>query len=205
MKGNKKSLLVVALLLLVGVTSAYVAYSYAKYTSTITGNQGTVQVAKWDFVNDNPTGTITVNLAQTYHATTLKGTNAAGKKLIAPGTEGSFDVTVYNTDSEVGVDFEVALDSITGIPTNLKFYSDANHQNEIVPGNATTGKITGQLEPNDSTGQVVHFYWAWAYDSNADSADTTDGEAANALTIGVTIKGTQVQPSTTAISSHVNQ
>ena len=202
MKGNKKSLLVVVLLVLVGLTSAYVAYSYAKYTDTVTGNNGTVKVAKWAFTTDNvgTANSIAINLAETYHATTLvNGT-------IAPGTRGSFDVAVNNANSEVGVNFEVGLDAISNLPKNLKFYSDSSYNTEIVPG---TGKITGVLEAKDGTDQVVHFYWRWLYETaeaaTNDPLDTADGEAAKELTIAVTITGTQVAPGTTAISSHVNQ
>ena len=46
---NKKSLLVLVLLLLVGITSGYVASTYAKYTSKIENNNGTATVAKWAF------------------------------------------------------------------------------------------------------------------------------------------------------------
>lgn len=199
MKGNKKSLLVVALLLLVGVTSAYVAYSYAKYTSKIEGNQGTVQVARWAFDTDNVAKTLTINIAPTAHASTL----VSGK--IAPGTTGSFSVHLVNTNSEVGVDFTVALKDVTNRPTNLKFYKDNTYTTELTPG---TGTITGQLIANDSTGIDVPVYWRWEYETTAiatnDPIDTTDGKNANNLTIGVDITGTQVRPSETAITTHIN-
>ena len=199
MKGNKKSLLVVALLLLVGVTSAYVAYSYAKYTSTITGNQGTVQVARWAFDTDNVAKTLTINIAPTAHASTL----VSGK--IAPGTTGSFSVHLVNTNSEVGVDFTVALKDVTNRPTNLKFYKDNTYTTELTPG---TSKITGQLAAKESTDLEVPIYWAWAYETaeiaTNDPIDTQEGESPATLTIGVDITGTQVAPSTTAITTHVN-
>ena len=66
MKNRKKSLLVVVLLLLVGVTFGYVSSTYAKYTSQITGNSGSATVAKWAFASDNTTQTLSINLASTY-------------------------------------------------------------------------------------------------------------------------------------------
>ena len=200
MQGNKKSLLVVALLLLVGVTSAYVAYSYAKYTSKIEGNQGTVQVAKWAFASDNTANSnLTINIATTAHASTL----VSGK--IAPGTTGSFAIHLSNENTEVGVDFTVALKSVANKPTNLKFYKDNTYTTELTPGTST---ITGQLIANDSTGIDVPVYWRWEYETNAiatnDPIDTEDGEAANSLTIGVDITGTQVAPNATAITTHIN-
>ena len=195
---NRKSLILIVLLVLVGLTSGYVASTYAKYTSTISGT-GTATVAKWAFSTENGTQTIEIELDSTVDPTTLSADR------IAPGTAGSFDVVLTNGDTEVGVDFTVMLTSITGKPTNLKFYSDSSYTDELTPGTTT---ITGQLEAEDATGVTIPIYWQWAYETNAiatnDPIDTTDGEAANDLTIGVTITGTQVAPSATAITSHVN-
>ena len=199
MKKKKKSLLVVALLLLVGITSGYVASTYAKYTSQITDNNGTATVAKWAFSTDNPTKTLTINFSGTYDASTL----VAGK--IAPGTSGFFNVALVNTHTETGVDWTIKLNSVTGKPTNLKFYKDSEHTTEITPG---TGTITGQLAAGDSTGLSVPIYWAWEYETSQiatnDPKDTTDGEAGSALTIGVDITGVQTAPSATSITSHIN-
>lgn len=195
---NKKSLLIIVLLVLVGLTTGYVASTYAKYTSTVTGS-GTATVAKWAFSTDNASQSITIALNPTVHASTLVN----GK--IAPGTTGSFNIALVNTNSEVGVDFSIALDSISNKPTNLKFYSDSTYTTELTPGTST---ITGQLTAGDSTGVTVPVYWRWEYETSSiatnDPIDTADGEAANTLTIGVTITGTQVAPSATAITSHVD-
>ena len=199
MKKKKKSLLVVALLLLVGITSGYVASTYAKYTSQITGNNGTATVAKWAFSTDNPAKTLTINFSGTYDPTTL----VSGK--IAPGTSGSFNIALKNTNTETGVNWTIQLNSVTNKPTNLKFYKDSQHTTEITPG---TGTITGQLAAKDSTGLSVPIYWAWEYETSEiatnDPKDTTDGEAAAALTIGVDITGVQTAPSATSITSQIN-
>lgn len=199
MKKKKKSLLVVALLLLVGITSGYVASTYAKYTSQIAGNNGTATVAKWAFSTDNPTQTLTINFSGTYDPTTL----VAGK--IAPGTSGSFNIALKNTNTETGVNWTIQLNSITGKPTNLKFYKDSEHTTEITPG---TGTITGQLAAKGTTTLTVPIYWAWEYETSQiatnDPLDTTDGEAAKELTIGVDITGVQTQPGATSITSHIN-
>ncbi len=196
---NKKTLLVLVLLLLVGITSGYVASTYAKYTSKIENNNGTATVAKWAFTTDNSAQTLTVNLDNTPDPSTL----VAGK--IAPGTSGSFNIALSNATTETGVDWTISLKNVTNKPTNLKFYKDSSHTTEITPG---TGTITGQLAAQDSTGLSVPIYWAWAYETTAiatnDPIDTTDGEAANSLTIGVDITGVQTQPSATAITSHIN-
>ena len=185
---NKKSLMIIVLLLLVGLTTGYVASTYAKYTSTVSGS-GTATVAKWAFSTENASQTITIDLGGTVDTTTLSADR------IAPGTSGSFDVVLTNGDTEVGVDYSVMLTSITNQPTNLKFYSDSSYTTELTPGTST---ITGTLDAEDATGVTIPIYWQWAYETNAiatnDPIDTADGEAANTLTIGVTITGTQVTP-----------
>ncbi len=201
MKKRGTSLLVVALLLLVGITSRYVAGTFAKYAGEIKDNNGTATVAKWNFTTENTAQTLTIALAETYDASTL----VANK--IAPGTSGSFNIALTNGTTETGVDFTVKLNSITGAPANLKFYKDQEHTTELTPGTST---ITGQLAAKDATGLTVPIYWAWEFgtsdevDNAVNVADTEAGEAASSLTIGVDIKGVQTAPSTTAITSHVD-
>lgn len=196
MRNHKNSSVLTLLLLLVVITTGYVASTYAKYTAEVTGN-GTAVVAKWAFATDNAITSIDVELDETYDATTL----VADK--IAPGTSGSFAIALNNENSEVGVDFTVMVGAITNAPKNLKFYKDSAHTTEITPG---TTQITGQLVAGETTPLNVNIYWAWEYyttDAN-DALDTTDGEAGATLTIPVTVTGVQTQPSTTAITSHID-
>ena len=204
---NKKSLIIIAILLLVCVTGGYVASTYAKYTTKIENNSGTATVAAWNFATDNGTQNITVALDGTIDASTL----VAGK--IAPGTSGSFNVVLKNT-SEVGADFTLELKSITNKPTNLKFYKTRSgsqgsytYSNELTPGTST---VTGQLASGDSTGLTVPIYWEWPYETSSiatndpiDTANGTDTESNRTLAIGVDITGTQTAPGA-AITSHVN-
>lgn len=196
---KKKTLLIIVLLLLVGITSGYVASTYAKYTSQITDNNGTATVAKWAFSTDNAQQTLTINFSGTYDPTTLVANR------IAPGTSGSFNIALKNTNTETGVNWTIKLNSANNLPHNLKFYKDSAHTTEITPGTST---ITGQLAAKDSTVLSVPIYWAWEYETSEiatnDPLDTTDGEAAEALTIGVDITGVQTQPGSSAITSHIN-
>ena len=203
-KNNKKTLFLMALLLMVGVSTSYVSGTYAKYTAEITGN-GTATVAKWAFEDDNKDKitTIEVKLDGTYDPSTLV------QKKIAPGTSGSFAIKLVNTNSEVGVDFTLSLDTIENMPKNIKFYKDSGYTTEIVPG---TGKITGQIAAKDATGVEPKIYWKWVYETGTvtdgiaegDSDDTKDGKAAKTLTIPVTVKGVQTRPSATKITSHID-
>ena len=200
-KTNKSAVIVFVLLLLVAVTAMMVASTYAKYTAQVSGT-GTITVAKWNFATDNASLTTTVNIVPTADPTTL----VANK--VAPGTEGSFAITLKNT-SETGADFKVTLGTITGtVPENLKFYKDSGYTTELT---AST-PITGQIKAQDSTGIEVKVYWKWAYETGTitngiaagDSADTTAGETPATLTIPITVQGVQTMPSETAISTHIN-
>ncbi len=198
-KGSKKSLLVVVLLLLVGVTAYFGVNTYAKYVSEITGNTGTATVAKWAFRTDNAAQTYTIDLEGTYDSTSLvNGT-------IAPGTKGSFNIALSTANTDTGVNWTITLDDIANLPTNLKFYKDANRTVAFTP-NDSTSTITGQLVPHE-TRLNVPIYWEWKYETDAvatnDPLDTTDGEAAKTLTIGVTVLGVQTNP-TEAVTTHIN-
>ena len=194
---KRKSLVLVTLLLLVGLTSIYVAGTYAKYTEDITGKSGSLVVAKWNFAGENSSNTLNVNLDETYDTDTL----VSGK--IAPGTSGSFSIALTNDDSEVGVTYELEIGTVTSsgnasnsIPENLKFYTDSTHSNLITSSN----KVTGTLDAGDSVGTTATIYWEWAYETtDGDTADTNSGKASytnggTTLTVPVTITGTQVVP-----------
>lgn len=202
---KKKKLGLFVMLFVVAIAGVFVVGTYAKYTSEIK-KSGNATVAKWDFVNDNDGNA--VSMAIQLPSTNIDANTLVNGK-IAPGTAGSFDVTVVNTHTEVGTAYSVSLDSITNKPTNLKFYKTRSgsagsytYSDEIVPGNATTGVvISGTLNPNDATGVTQTIYWVWEYEIGTgstltanDGNDTTDGTAANTITVGLTITGTQVQP-----------
>lgn len=206
----KKRLFAILLLLVVGTSCCFIGSSFAKYTSSIS-KSGSVAVAKWNFQSDNSLSTFNIALDENYDASTLlsyRTVDGNNIKLIAPGTSGSFDINLINT-SEVGADFVVSLDDIDNIPVNIKFYKDSNYQTELIPGDST---LTGTLRANDATGVTVTIYWKWLYETGDttsaiavnDSLDTADGVSGSILTIPVTVKGTQVLPSTSSIISHIN-
>lgn len=182
MNRKKKKLLVIALLLLFGITAGYVANTYAKYTAQVSGS-GNITVAKWAFEEDNDSISIDIDLDDAFDVTTLAGDR------IAPGTSGSFDIELSNANSEVGVDFTITLTN-SNAPANLTF---------------TTGStITGQIAAGGTLTVPVEFEWPYSTGDADDAEDTTDGENGGSMTITANIVGTQVQPGTTAITSHVN-
>ena len=188
---NKKSIVVVALLLMVGISTYFVAGTYAKYTAEVSGT-GTADVAKWAFTDDNNQVTLNIDYDGTYDPTTL-----VNKKL-APGTQGFFKVKISNATSEVGVDFKVTPETITGAPTNVKFYKDAQYSVEFDASHPITGKIAVGEDID------VKIYWKWEYETGAvdstteiaagDAQDTTDGKTITEFTVPIKIRGFQTEP-----------
>lgn len=190
MENNKdKSLLLIVLLVLVGLTSGYVSSTYAKYTSSIEKNSSAT-IAKWSFDEENSDTELIIDFASTYDPATLV------ENRIAPGTAGSFAISLTNAETETAVDYELSFGTAQGVPTNLKFYDDASYSNEISIASDT---LTGTLNAGDSTGVEIKFYWKWAYETaNGDEADTANGASGGSngtkLVLPVTITGTQTTP-----------
>ena len=187
-KSKKRFALAVLLICLTVTLSAVGIFTFAKYRTQLDGSNQTATVAKWAFGTDNA-NTFTFSLANTYTASTLVSDK------IAPGTQGELTFAVSNANTEVGTQYTIAL-SNTNAPTNIKFYSDSACTTELV-----NNELTGTLAPNAAS-QTVKIYWKWAYETGTvtngvatgDSADTTDGVAANTMTVTATITGVQVEP-----------
>ena len=194
---KRSSLTLIALLFVVVLTGVVIFNTFAKYTSEVT-KSGDASVAAWNFATDNAGTTLTFGIPATADEDVLVGNK------IAPGTSGSFTISVKNT-SDVGADVTIALQSITNKPTNLKFYKTRSgsagsytYSDELTPGDATNGVITGKLAAGTTTAEDVTIYWNWAYETtNGDSDDTNDGIAHDDITASVQVTGTQIAPGTT--------
>lgn len=194
MKGKKNitMYLSIVLLLLVGVSVRYVAGTYAKYTSQVSGS-GTISVAKWAFPTDNASSSITLSLSPNPDVTSLVNDK------IAPGTSGTFDLVLSNATSDVGVAFTVSFAGSTNLPQNLVLTYGGNSFNP------SSGTITGTIAQGDSITLQIGFSWPYYTDATEDGEDTTDGIAATDLTLSAAIVGSQTNPTahvtTTATAS----
>lgn len=195
MKKHKKSMMMFALLFLIGISTAYVASTYAKYTAKVNGS-GTATVAKWNFDVENTTKTYDITLTNTVDASTL----VSGK--IAPGTSGTFNIVLANKTSEVGVDFTIEFTGTENVPNNLVFKAGTSAVN------VSSQKITGKIAQNGEI--TIPVSWEWPYETGStpydteDGEDTTDGKAAKTMTLKTVITGVQTAPSATAITTGYN-
>ena len=190
------SALSIALVGVIGTTGVLLTNS--KYTTTVKG-KATTNIAKWVFDvtgkdSYSPSDTIkTINLAETCRPNTLVDGN------IAPGTEGSFEITIDTQGAEVGIDYEIEFANLpANFPKNLVFTFDNNNFN-LETG--FKGNIPANAVAKDKViTKTVN--WKWVYESedsatveNEDKEDTADGIAgAKGLTFDIIVKGTQVKP-----------
>lgn len=184
-KTDKKSILIIILLiLLLIITIIHIVFICPRYVVTV-GRAEDIVVAKWNFEEDNKSTVFNVELEKEYSSTAL------GSNTVAPGTQGSFVISLNNASSDAGVDYEVNIGNIEGLPANMKLYTDESMttENQIKQSGE---KITGKLKPK-TVEKNLTIYWKWDYMGSA--GDVKDNEVAGKkIAIPITIKGTQTRP-----------
>ena len=173
-------LLVLTLLALIAISG-----TYAKYTTSVSGN-ATAVIAKWDIKFTNDTKTIAnnfnIDLAKTM--TSSDKTNT----FIQPGSQGSFKVKVTNDSDVPAMVVATVSDNSNTIFQNGQFTL-------TVEGNTAAEGV--EVAPKAS--KEVAITWKWNYES-ADNKDTVDaadtvigtGSDKTAQTIcGITLSATQ--------------
>lgn len=119
MRTNKTLRIASVLLIAVLMTTCIIGGTFAKYTTTISAT-AFGNIAKWDVKANNDTTGLSFNLADTIKdsdTTSAEEDVKSGK--IAPGTSGSFAITLKN-DSEVTTCAVITLEG-TNIPENMTF------------------------------------------------------------------------------------
>lgn len=191
----KKKYLILMLLAVVAIGSYLISGTYAKYTSKASG-VGTAQAAKWSFkvggteiANATPQ-TLTFNLFSSVKEDDTTSTEedvVAGK--IAPGTGGSFDLSVQNT-SEVTATYTVALSEVSNnnIPIEYKV-GNGNWETDLTKVVIPAGELK-----SGAAAETVTVNWRWQYSTGdaGDTADTAIGIAAQTTAPKVEISATVV-------------
>ena len=177
MKGNKKLLVIAALLLLVAVSYS----TYAIYKSVATGT-GTVSTADWVVeVNEQ-------ELTQATHTFTLGNINWATPRVskdatkIAPGDHGTVDIVIDATGTEVDLTYAVAIDTTAFSNNQFSVTADSN-------GDPLTGTIT--YAGADKTRTItLNVNWN-AVDTETANTDDLGDKGQDALSIPVTVTVSQ--------------
>lgn len=197
MKKNKIFTLGLVITFVFVVSLTLVSGTFAKYTSTVTGNDS-ASVAKWAFQYGTSEGTLSdVDLSSTKIIAfnlfdTILDTNGdpetdVATDKIAPGTKGSFQFVVKNT-SEVNATFDLTLE-VTGAQVPFEYTIQVNEENASEASTTVPSLTTQTIDMNTSV--TVTITWEWPFDGN-DTTDTTLGLAASTVEVNATIVFVQV-------------
>jgi hypothetical protein len=185
------------------ISSALVSGTYAKYASAVSGSD-TVRVAKFAFnLKDNKTGAVvgsqSVGAAEfDIFSTTDDGLydNGQGGTFIAPGTTGSFGLTLENlseVDVKASFEFKETNEGKVPIYYTIGVGEDSQRYSSVLTGQYADGD--GQYADMDAfedamaaetevleatngtvaTTKTVTVNWTWAFESaGAEQSDKTD-------------------------------
>ena len=187
MKKNKMMRLAAILLVMALLSTAVISGTFAKYTSEATTTDS-ARVAKWIVsVNDVALGSASkefdfdlFDCADTnVKMTGGKNVGDDGKKLVAPGTKGSFDIVIKN-ESEVNAEYAVAFTStLNDVPIKLTIDDVALADIEF------TAIGMGETK-------TVTVNWEWTFEAGRDAADTELGLDPVEVTVAAVVTVQQV-------------
>ena len=206
MKSNKQKAGLMALVALAAIGSYFIAGTYAKYISEISGSD-TASVAKWKWkIGENDIDSAegvragyTFNLFNTIKDSGLTSdeSDVADDK-IAPGTSGSFEIDITN-NSEVNATYAIAFTETNAGGVPIEYSTDGSTWVSI--GNLSVPAAAISKNANAK----AKIYWRWAYtgaqstnytSTQTDVTDTALGFRANTspteVQVTATITVTQV-------------
>ena len=188
---KKKKVFIVAIILLIVILSFVGGNVYAKYLSQVIG-QGSAEIAKWDFKVNGQTDNIqTINLASAYNNEFIS------QNKLAPGTDGSFDIVIDATGTEVGLDYEVIFENEENKPSNFKYVYNGIEYNSI---SELSNKIKGKINANDvEKTKTITINWKWDYETGRTQEeinknnllDTNDGKNLQNFRFNIKVISTQ--------------
>ena len=188
---NKKSLVLVAMILMIGLVAGMGAMTYSKYITTHTTETQTATAAKWGFVITADAtelfGTVYNEEDSDTFATVTETGNIVVKasstaKVVAPGTKGSMTFTISGT-AEVLAKFTLTIDADKLIHFNDDYYpivwklSDGT--DEVTSTELATLSLAGYIDAGDTTTRTFTLSWEWAFDQGKNDLDTVIGLYSN--------------------------
>lgn len=200
---NKFMRIAAVMLMLCLVTTCAISGTFAKYTTSDSAGD-IARVAQWGVEIATETDLFAEEYATTDTATAgasitnSVAVNTTGGKLVAPGTEGSFDFSIKGTpEVAVKVTFAMTVTSDVVIPKDTEV-ADGNTLSadytpvvftltkdgtEIAKGTLATIQTKLNAEtlvyaPNAELDAEYTLSWAWAFEGVNDAADTYLGNVA---------------------------
>lgn len=177
MKKNRTMRIAVLMLALSLLTCCFVGSTFAKYTSSTSGND-TARVALWDIVVENK------DIAVTGAAPTLDfnlfdyvdtGVKDVTDNLVAPGTTGMATFDIVN-NSEVKAQYTVTFTEVNDGGIFLQYSLDGTTWVDSIDELDTTtdnkyvaSAVLNYTSDDDTDKTTINLYWRWAFD-NTDAA-----------------------------------
>lgn len=191
MRENRMIKLTSFVMFLTVIAVVLVTGTYAKYSSSAAG-EDTATVAKWDIKAGKAGNELSITGTNATVAfdlfDTIQDTNGATESdvkagLIAPGTQGAFDLSIKN-DSEVNAVYTINY-KISGADIPLEFRLNGGEWTDSLASIPSTAIEMG-------TSATAKVEWRWAFDAN-DTGDTILGtEASKNVTVNATLVVSQV-------------
>lgn len=178
------------------VTTSLTGGTMAKYATVVTGS-ATATVAAWSFKatqKDETTEITNINLGspenrKNYAAGTVRD------GVIAPGTEGDFDIVINGVGSDVGIEYSLlikpAIDS--NLPDGFMVKVDGNEYDLSL--GEKVAKVTGKIaydEDSVNMKKTVNVSWTWPIGENTDD----NAYQSEKLSLDIIVTGTQQTPTT---------
>ncbi len=185
--GKKKKIIIISVILISIILSFVGGQSYARYAKDVRG-EVMAQIATWDFkVNGQSHEVHTIN---------MKSELQNGK--IAPGTNGSFDIIIDATGTEVGVEYNIRFLNETDKPRNLKFIYQDKVYNSITELDEILSDTISM--DNENKTKVITINWEWRYETGNtdeeiyqnDLIDTQDMQNISNYSFQIIVSGTQM-------------
>ena len=196
MKKNNVMRIASALLVAVLLTTCAISGTFAKYTTTVSGNTS-ARVAKWGF---DSTAEIEINL---FSADYNEGAvvSADGKPVVAPGTTGTATINlVAGQDAaatEVAYTFEVygAIEADDALLNKLQWkLNDGTYGDFDTLVSDINDLFEDQYNPGEAPDTTFSITWKWDFESGDDTGDTNLGAADTAdVKVTISFEATQVQ------------
>ena len=191
---KKKKILLVVFIVLAIILSFIGGKTFSKYLAEVKGT-GTAEIANWVFkVNGKEDVVQNVNLLSTYNNETLINNK------VAPGTNGSFNIVVDATGSDVGVEYVIQFLNESEKPQNLIFIYQDKEYSTIQD---LEKDLSGIINANDeSKTRTITINWEWQYETGEnedeinqnDIIDTNNAKQLENYTFDINVKGVQVMP-----------
>lgn len=205
MNTMKKSAIMIRVMAVLSVvmmfTMCFVGGTFAKYTSSVSGDD-TARVALWQFNfgdDDTQIGeTLTFNLFDYTDANVDVDGKNNNENVIAPGTTGSFELKLENV-SEVNAKYTIALTETNNDNIPVQYSVDGTTWKDSVAELDMSSLTDVSINMGASASKTV--YWRWVFEGTTsgahvgqtDTSDTALGIAGTAeVTITATITVTQV-------------